>query len=45
MKHPKPHHPDAALDTFVGNLTEITAILAHLQSAVDDHPGDCPRER
>jgi len=42
MKNPKPHHQDAALDTFVGNLTEITAILARLQSAVDDHLGIAP---
>ena len=37
MKHLKPHHQDVALDIFVGNLTEISAILARLQSAVDDH--------
>ena len=42
MKHPKPHHQDAALDAFVGNLTEISAILARLQSAVDDHMGIAP---
>ena len=42
MKHPKPHHQDAALDAFVGNLTEISAILARLQSAVDDHLGIAP---
>ena len=42
MKHTKPHHQDAALDTFVGNLTEISAILARLQSAVDDHLGIAP---
>ena len=42
MKHPKPHHQDAALDTFVGNLTEISAILACLQSAIDDHLGIAP---
>jgi len=42
MTHPKSHHPDAVLDTFVGNLTEISAILARLQSAVDDHMGIAP---
>ena len=42
MTHPKPHKLDAALDTFVGNLTEISAILARLQSAVDDHLGIAP---
>ena len=42
MTHPKSHHPDAVLDTFVGNLTEISAILARLQSAVDDHLGIAP---
>ena len=42
MRHPKPHHQDAALATFVGNLTEISAILARLQSAVDDHLGIAP---
>ena len=42
MTHPKPHHQDAALDTFVGNLSEITAILARLQSTVDDHLGIAP---
>ena len=42
MKNPKPHHQDAGLDTFVGNLTEISAILARLQSAIDDHLGIAP---
>ena len=42
MKLPKPHHQDAALDTFIGNLAEITAILARLQSAVEDHLGIAP---
>ena len=42
MKHPKPHHQVVALDAFVGNLTEISAILARLQSAVEDHLGIAP---
>lgn len=42
MAYPKPKHPEAALDAFVGNITEIGAILARLQSAVDDHLGIVP---
>lgn len=40
--HPKPKHPEAALDAFVGNITEIGAILSRLQSTVDDHLGIAP---
>ena len=42
MTHSKSHQQAAAMDTFVGNLTEISAILARLQSAVDDHLGIAP---